>query len=262
MLRTPQGALLTELHRQYTPNESVTIPAFPPHGALTNDGSIRLSPGRVLTVSGSFTQASTGALALEIGGSNSAPTFGRVVSTAGTVTLAGSLTVTSTVVPSVGSPFEVLDNGGGSAVSGTFAGLPAGATFTVKSGGASMTFEAVHLAGATHEIGHAVRMARVRHTRPACAAAGPGRRAAANTPGGSILRHGPTAPSPDLDAADAGQRKGIGPVVKVTGRRPQGTPVDAGQLVHRGKVMGVVLALRLRPAMPGGLRGGSSRWAM
>jgi uncharacterized repeat protein (TIGR03803 family) len=112
--------------------------------ALRNKGSLTLSPGSVLTVNGSFTQQPTGTLTIALGGSNKRPTFGQVVSTTGTVALAGGLKVTSTVVPAVGSAFEVLDNGGNSAISGTFAGLAEGATFTVTAGGTTMTFQIMY----------------------------------------------------------------------------------------------------------------------
>jgi uncharacterized repeat protein (TIGR03803 family) len=115
--------------------------SFTTTGALTNNGSLTLGPGSILTVSGSFTQSSTGTLAIQLGGSNSAPTFGQLVSTTRSVTLGGKLSVTSTVVPTVGSSFEVLDNEGNSAISGTFANLPEGATFTVKKGTTTMTFK-------------------------------------------------------------------------------------------------------------------------
>jgi uncharacterized repeat protein (TIGR03803 family) len=110
-------------------------------GALTNAGSLILGPGSTLTVSGSYTQTSTGTLTAEIGGSDTAPAVGQVVSTSGTVSLAGSLDVASTVVPAVGSSLTLLVNEGNSAVSGTFAGLPEGGTFTVTVGGTTMTFQ-------------------------------------------------------------------------------------------------------------------------
>jgi uncharacterized repeat protein (TIGR03803 family) len=134
--------------------------SFTTTGALTNNGSIVLSPASILTVSGSFTQTSTGTLTIELGGSNAAPTFGRVVSTTGAVTLAGSLVVTSTVVPAVGSSFEILDNAGNSPVSGTFAGLSEGSTFKVKSGPASMTFQITY-AGIDADGGRNVIITRV-----------------------------------------------------------------------------------------------------
>jgi uncharacterized repeat protein (TIGR03803 family) len=110
-------------------------------GALTNSGSLILGPGSTLTVSGSFTQTSTGTLTAEVGGTDTAPTVGEVVSTSSTVSLAGGLDVTSTVVPAVGSSLTLLVNEGNSPISGTFAGLPEGGTFTVTVGGTTMTFQ-------------------------------------------------------------------------------------------------------------------------
>jgi uncharacterized repeat protein (TIGR03803 family) len=109
--------------------------------ALRNKGSLTLSPGSVLTVGGNFVEQPAGTLAIELGGTDAAPTFAQLVSTTGTVALAGSLSVTSTVAPVVGTSFEVLDNGGNSAISGTFAGLAEGATFTATVGGTTMTFQ-------------------------------------------------------------------------------------------------------------------------
>jgi hypothetical protein len=115
--------------------------SFTTAGALTDKGDVILGPGSTLTVSGSFTQTAAGSLTIELGGTDAAPAFGQLVSTTGTVTLAGNLQVISTVVPAVGTAFEILDNQGGSAVSGNFAGLPAGTTFTVKRGTKTMTFQ-------------------------------------------------------------------------------------------------------------------------
>jgi uncharacterized repeat protein (TIGR03803 family) len=114
--------------------------SFTTAGTLTNNGSLTLSPGSILTVNGSFTQSSSSTLVIQLGGTNSAPTFGQLLSTTGSVTLAGDLQVTSTVVPAVGSSFEVLDNEGNAAISGAFANLPEGATFTVKKGTTTMVF--------------------------------------------------------------------------------------------------------------------------
>jgi uncharacterized repeat protein (TIGR03803 family) len=77
---------------------------------------------------GNFTQQFTGTLTIELGGTDTTPTFGQLISPTGTVALAGHLNVTG-VVPAVGSLFEVLDNQGGSVISGIFKGLPEGATF-------------------------------------------------------------------------------------------------------------------------------------
>jgi hypothetical protein len=115
--------------------------SFTTAGALTNNGSITLSPGSVLTASGSFTQASTGKLTLQMGLVSGITAVGNVVSTTGTVSLGGSLAVTSTAIPAVGSSFAIVDNEGNSAVAGTFTGLIEGATFTVKKGTTTMTFQ-------------------------------------------------------------------------------------------------------------------------
>jgi hypothetical protein len=114
--------------------------SFTTSGALTNAGVLTLGPGSVLTVSGGFTQQSTGTLTVGMGGTDTAPTIGQLVSTTGSVSLAGSLNVVSTVVPSSGSQIELLDNEGNTAISGTFAGLAAGSSFKVTVGGTTMTF--------------------------------------------------------------------------------------------------------------------------
>ena len=41
----------------------------------------------------------------------------------------------------MGTAVELLGNGGNAAVSGTFASLPEGSTFTVTAGGTTMTFQ-------------------------------------------------------------------------------------------------------------------------
>jgi hypothetical protein len=89
----------------------------------------------VLTVSGGFTQTSTGKLTAQLG------KVGSIVSTNGTVTVGGTLQVTSTAVPAVGSSFTLLDNERNIAVTGTFKNLKEGATFTVKKGTTTMTFQ-------------------------------------------------------------------------------------------------------------------------
>jgi hypothetical protein len=119
--------------------------SFTTAGALTNNGSITLSPGSVLTVSGSFTEASTGKLNLQMGTVSVATAVGNVVSTSGTVSLAGNLSVTSSATPAVGSSFEIVDNEGNAAIGGTFAGLAEGATFMVKKGTTTMTFQITYV---------------------------------------------------------------------------------------------------------------------
>jgi uncharacterized repeat protein (TIGR03803 family) len=115
--------------------------SFTTRGPLRNKGVLILGPGSVLTVNGNFSQLSTGMLAIDMGGTNAAPTFGQLVSTTGTVALAGYLYVSSSVVPAVGSSFDILDNQGASAIDGTFKGLREGAKFKVYVSGRSKTFQ-------------------------------------------------------------------------------------------------------------------------
>jgi hypothetical protein len=71
-----------------------------------------------------------------------------LVSTGGLVALVGNLDVTSTVVVrQLGSFFEILENEGNFPINGTFANLPEGATFTVKVGTKTMTFQITYKGG-------------------------------------------------------------------------------------------------------------------
>jgi uncharacterized repeat protein (TIGR03803 family) len=119
--------------------------SFSTPGAQTNNGDVTVGARSILTVAGSFTQSAAAGLTIELGGPVGDPTFGQVVSTGGTVALAGSLTVTSTVVPAVGSSFTILENEANAAINGTFAGLSEGSTFTVTDGGTTMTFQITYL---------------------------------------------------------------------------------------------------------------------
>jgi hypothetical protein len=130
--------------------------SFSTTGALTNGGSVTLSPGSVLTVSGSFTEAATGKLTLQMGAVSGTDEIGTVVSSTGTVSLAGTLSVTSTVVPAVGSSFTIVDHEGSSVVNGTFTGLTEGATFTVKKGTTTMTFQISYVGNDGHGTNNVV----------------------------------------------------------------------------------------------------------
>ncbi len=125
--------------------------SFTTAGALTNSGSILLSPGSVLAVSAAFTDTSTGKLTVQIGGTSSSPTSGSITA-AGPVSLGGTLTVTSTVTPAVGSSFEILNNLAASAITGAFAGLAEGATFSVKVGATIMTFKITYAGGTGNDV--------------------------------------------------------------------------------------------------------------
>jgi hypothetical protein len=121
-------------------------------GPLANNGALRVGPASVLTISGSFTDATSAVTAIQLGGTSSAPTFGQIVSTTDSVSLAGKLSVVSTMVPAVGSSFEIVNNQGSNPVSGTFAGLPEGATFTVTVGSTTVTFQISYLGGDGNDV--------------------------------------------------------------------------------------------------------------
>jgi hypothetical protein len=123
---------------------------FTTTGDFSNSGG-KLTVGAecILAVTGSYSDTSTATVTFQLGGTNSVPTFGQITSGAsGTVTLASTLKVTSTVTPAIGTSFEIINNQGAGAVSGTFAGLPEGATFTVG----TMTFEISYVGGTGNDV--------------------------------------------------------------------------------------------------------------
>jgi hypothetical protein len=132
-------------------------PSLTTLGNFTDGGSLTVGSGSQLVVNGVFTETSSGTVNEQLGGSNASPTFGSVAATQG-VSLAGHLTVTSSVVPAVGSSFDVLHNGSANAISGAFAGLPEGSTFPVKVGSTTMTFRITYKGGAS---GHDVVLTRL-----------------------------------------------------------------------------------------------------
>jgi hypothetical protein len=128
-------------------------------GDLGIDGSWggRIAVTRALPVSGDFSLAG-GSSAVAIAGSDSrwvgqtalggtaaAPTFGRLVSTLGTVAPGGSVRVTSTEVRAVGTSVEALANQGGSPISGTFKERSEGVMFTVAVGMTTEVFEVTYV---------------------------------------------------------------------------------------------------------------------
>jgi fibronectin-binding autotransporter adhesin len=127
--------------------QSLTLP-----GRLINSGTLTLSPGSLLTVQTSFTQNSTATLVIQIGGTSAAPLVGSLRSNAGGVTLAGKLTVSSTIQPAINTAFTILDNEAATAITGIFGGLAEGATFTVKAGGVTMTFKISYVGGNGHSV--------------------------------------------------------------------------------------------------------------
>ncbi|MCI0462329.1 MAG: hypothetical protein L0Z62_35705 [Gemmataceae bacterium] len=129
-------------------------------GALTGNTTIhadvvnvgRVAPGDspgIITINGNYVQ-SGGTLDIETQGTNPAtPDFDQLIVN-GTVTLAGTLNVDliNDFWPSVGNTFRIIDNDGTDAISGTFAGLPEGATFTAD----YTTFQISHVGGTGNDV--------------------------------------------------------------------------------------------------------------
>jgi hypothetical protein len=105
---------------------------------VTNAGQV--SPGgtgaaSLLTINGSYTQASGGALNIELGGSTPGSQYDQV-DLSGAIALDGglSLSLANGFTPVPGTSFTILKNDGPAAVGGNFAGLPEGTVFQVGLG--------------------------------------------------------------------------------------------------------------------------------
>ncbi len=120
-------------------------------GNVLNEGTIAPgnSPG-IITVNGDYTQSSSATLQIEIQGTNpTVPDFDQLFVN-GAVSLAGTLDVSllGGFNPSVGNSFKIIDNDGSDAITGTFTGLPEGAT--VSGGGA--TFQVSYVGGTGNDV--------------------------------------------------------------------------------------------------------------
>jgi hypothetical protein len=99
------------------------------NGAQVNPG---LSPG-ILTINGNYTQTAAGVLNLEINGTTAGTAY-DLLRVNGTVTLVGTLNVTTGFAPVLGNVFVLIDNDGTDAVAGLFTGRPEG-SFVIIIGG-------------------------------------------------------------------------------------------------------------------------------
>jgi hypothetical protein len=122
---------------------------FTTAGDFNNSGTLTLGPGSTLAVNGSFVQTAAGTLNVQIGGTAASPTAGTIsTSNTGTVTLDGTLNMTASIKPAVGTTFKVVNNRGSSAIHGIFAGLPEGATLTIN----GMTFKITYKGGDGNDV--------------------------------------------------------------------------------------------------------------
>jgi autotransporter-associated beta strand protein len=116
---------------------------------FTNAGNLTLDAGSSLTASGIFTESATAALTVQIGEVGAVSSIGHIIdqpsgSTSG-VALAGTLKVTSTVIPNGVSHFTIVSGG---PVSGAFTGKASGSTFTVHVGSQTLVFQIQYTASA------------------------------------------------------------------------------------------------------------------
>jgi hypothetical protein len=103
-------------------------------GALNNEGVLKPghSPGRIKNI-GPYTQTSVGTLQTQVGGTTAATGYDQL-EVNGSISLAGVLQVQqiNNFVPVLGDSFTVLQNDTTNAITGTFSGLPEGATIPVQ----------------------------------------------------------------------------------------------------------------------------------
>ncbi len=107
------------------------------------------SPG-IITINGSYSQSTGATLEIELEGTSAAtPQFDQLIVN-GTVSLAGTLDVSllGGFNPSVGNNFKIIDNDGSDTITGTFTGLPEGATVT----GGGATFQISYVGGTGNDV--------------------------------------------------------------------------------------------------------------
>ena len=100
---------------------------------LTNNGGI-VAPGNspgIITVNGNYSQSSSGALSIEVGGTTVGTQYDQLAVN-GTVTLGGDLILTgiNSFTPTAGNTFVILKNDGTDLVTNTFNALPDGAAIS------------------------------------------------------------------------------------------------------------------------------------
>jgi hypothetical protein len=121
---------------------------FSTAGAFTNSGTLTLDAGSVLTVNGAFTQTGTGVLLIGVHGTAKNFNYGSITST-GQITLAGRLNKYGNpgFIPPVGAAFDIIDNQSGLPISGHFASLTEGKTFSFTVGTQTLTFQITYKGG-------------------------------------------------------------------------------------------------------------------
>lgn len=103
------------------------------HGSLTveNGGNVALgTTTETFEVGGDFALEAGSTLAMKLNGATAGSGYDQLL-IGGAITLAGNLNITLAYTPTQGANFFLIDNLGGSAITGNFAGLAQDATFLV-----------------------------------------------------------------------------------------------------------------------------------
>jgi post-segregation antitoxin (ccd killing protein) len=118
-------------------------------GNVSNSGQVNpgASPGIINVANGAYMQLAGGALNIELNGLTVGTQFDQL-NVAGMVSLAGTLNVSLGFAPMPGDTFIIINNDGTDAVTGTFTGLPQGASF--MAGGAQ--FQISYTGGTGNDV--------------------------------------------------------------------------------------------------------------
>ncbi len=96
-----------------------------------NKGMLKIDKPHVSGIVIPFTQTSVGALNVDLNGINAGSGYDQIRLRT-PITLGGVLNVSLTFTPAIGTTFTLINNEGGDAITGTFAGLPQGALFATN----------------------------------------------------------------------------------------------------------------------------------
>jgi len=103
------------------------------HGSLTveNGGNVALAPTtETFEVDGAFALEAGGTLAMKLNGATAGSGYDQLL-VGGAINLAGNLNISLAYSPTAGTNFFLINNLGGGAITGSFAGLAQGGTFLV-----------------------------------------------------------------------------------------------------------------------------------
>ena len=98
---------------------------------FNNKGALRIDKPHIPGIVIPFTQTSAGTLNIDLNGINIGSGYDQIRLRT-PITLGGALNVALTFTPVIGTTFTIINNDGGNAITGTFAGLPQDALFAAN----------------------------------------------------------------------------------------------------------------------------------